>query len=179
MVQRLILILVLFAICPVWAVKVVYELEIDNELWKYLHICIHVHEISQNRLVFSMPIWIHGSYYVDSFGDHVVNFRASNSAGQQLTVVKLSKNDWEVQTNGSREVTVRYDINPTGYGFVGEGVDSSGALIQPASTWMYIRELENLPVQVSLSPPANWEIATGLSGGPLFFSARDYHDLAD
>jgi predicted metalloprotease with PDZ domain len=158
-----------------------YSLSVDQESYKVYHVAVRVQQISRPRLVFSMPIWIPGSYYVENTGGNVLDFKAASSSGQPLRVTSLSRNDWEVLPDAFTDITVTYDVLPSDFSFVGEGMDSTGALVQAASTWMYLRDMEQLPVQVHIDAPAGWRIATGLPGGAAanFYQAHNYDELAD
>jgi len=164
-----------------FAEKLQYSLRIDEELFNSYKVTINVSESNRARLVFSMPIWIPGSYFVGRYGDKVVNFTASGPDGKTLPVEKLSKNDWEVQTKGVSEIHINYDVLVSKHGFMGKALDSTGALVQGVTTWMYIRGLENLPVQVSIEPPQGWNVAVPLkqTQAANHFVATDYDNLAD
>ena len=172
----------LFVFVPlIRAEKLSYSLAVDEELFKTVAITIDVAETSQKRLVFSMPIWIPGSYTVKPFGENVMNFRASSGENRSLPVTRLSREDWEVQSGGNDEISVNYDLLISNGGLIGEGLDSSGALLQAASTWMYVRDLENLPAEVRISAPMGWQIATGMTENDhqSAFTVHDYDELAD
>ncbi len=163
------------------AEKLRYSLSIDQELYKTLKVQIKVEENTHKRLVFSMPIWIPGTYYVGTYGKNVLNFKALDSKGDTLRVEKLSKSDWEIQADGIRTINVQYKVTVPEHGFMGKALDSTGALIQGASTWMYVRGLEKLPAEVKIVPANGWRVATGLIPTKTagLFSARNYDELAD
>jgi predicted metalloprotease with PDZ domain len=156
-----------------------YSLAIDQATFQYFIVKIHVQDTRRHRLVFSMPNWIPGAYEWNEFGDSVVRFASQDSSGRPIHFEKLSRDDWEVQPRGS-DVTVEYWLKPMGRYFLGSNLDSAGALIEGASTWMYVRQLEQTPVTVSLQMPPHWRTATGLrTCAPGLYGAADYDELAD
>jgi predicted metalloprotease with PDZ domain len=158
-----------------------YSLAVDQELYKSLKVKIDVRDITKKRLVFSMPIWIPGTYYNGTYGKNVINFSALGPKRDTLRVEKLSKSDWEVQIEGENALTVQYDVLVPEHGFMGKALDSTGALVQGASTWMYVRGMETLPSEIDIDAPRGWRIATGLQSleSPGRYSARTYDELAD
>lgn len=163
------------------AAPVHYRLSLDTELYNRFHVEMTVSSAELSRLVFSMPIWMPGSYYVRNYGENVLNFNARNEQDSTLVVLKLSGNDWEVLTGGARQIRITYDVLADGHDFMGVELDSTGALIHGASTWMYVRGMEDEPVSVRLLPPNGWQVATALrrSEQANLFLGGDYHELAD
>ena len=165
----------------VHAEQIFYSLGIDQELYKRFNVIIHIKNTDRTRLVFSMPIWLPGSYYVENFGKNVLDFKATNDTGDPIRAIQLSQNDWEVLSEGVHNLVVSYKVQAEEHGFMGPALDSLGALVQGASTWMYIRGLEKLPRTVHISPADSWQIATGLepTADPQEFQCQNYGELAD
>ena len=173
--------LVLICVSGARAEKLMYALEIDSELFKAFKIRIDILDNSQKRLVVSMPVWTPGSYLVENYGDHVYNVRAEKASGEKLKVEKLSRNDLEIQTEKQQHVVLWYEIEVTPHGYWGPSLDSTSAQVQGASTWMYIRKLQQQPVFVRINPYQDWQVATGLErgDGKNLFIADNYDELAD
>lgn len=165
----------------VHAEQIFYSLGIDQELYKRFNVIIHIKNTDRTRLVFSMPIWLPGSYYVENFGKNVLDFKATNDTGDPIRAIQLSQNDWEVLSEGVHNLVVSYKVQAEEHGFMGPALDSLGALVQGASTWMYIRGLEKLPRTVHISPADSWQIATSLepTADPQEFQCQNYGELAD
>ncbi len=165
----------------VHAEQLSYSLSIDQELYKRFNVTIHIRNSDKTRLVVSMPIWLPGSYHVENFGKNVLDFKATNDIGDPVRAIQLSQNDWEVLSEGVHNLVVSYKVQAEEHGFMGPALDSLGALVQGASTWMYIRGLENLPRTVHITPADSWQIATGLepTADPQEFQCQNYDELAD
>jgi len=156
-----------------------YTLAFDQLTWKYLTVTIQLENPSGRRLLFSMPNWIPGAYEWGLFGDQVIDFSAVDSSGAKLAWEKLSRSDWEVQ-GGEGPISVAYTLKPISRSYWGTGLDSTGALLEGAATWMRVRDLEKMPVRVRVRAPAGWRIATGLTRETgESWVAGGYDDLAD
>ena len=175
------LFVVFLSVSGVFSQTMHYSLKIDDEFWKFYHVRIDIQGIDAKRLVFSMPIWVPGTYFVGDYGENVYAFEAENESGNPLRVEKLSKSDWEVQTDKNSRITVTYDVKASERNFIGEGLDSTGALIEGAATWMYVRGCDHLPVTVSVNSAKSWQVATALppAAEKDSYSAKDYNHLAD
>jgi predicted metalloprotease with PDZ domain len=158
-----------------------YSISFDTELYKQYHVKITVTENTKNRLVFSIPIWMPGSYLVKNYGENILNVKAQNGQDSSLQIIKLSKNDWEVITKESERIEFSYSVTPKGHDFLGTHIDSAGALVQGASTWMYVRGFENAPANVLVQKPVEWDISFALENpeNDNRYYAANYHQLAD
>ncbi|NOY58802.1 MAG: M61 family metallopeptidase [Calditrichaeota bacterium] len=163
------------------AEQLFYSLSIDQELYERFNVTIHIKNTDRTRLVFSMPIWLPGSYYVENFGKNVLDFKATNDTGDPVRAIQLSQNDWEVLSEGVHNLVVNYKVQAKDHGFMGPALDSLGALVQGASTWMTVRGLANLPRTVHITPADSWQIATGLEPTVDLqeFKCQNYDELAD
>ncbi|NLP08806.1 hypothetical protein GX408_00275, partial [bacterium] len=156
-----------------------YRVAFDQLTWKFLTVTIQLENPSGRRLLFSMPNWIPGAYEWGVFGDQVIDFSAVDSSGAKLAWEKLSRSDWEVQ-GGEGPIVITYTLKPFSRSYWGTGLDSTGALLEGAATWMRVRGLEKTPVRVRIRVPAGWRIATGLAGeAGGSWVAAGYDELAD
>src|SRR5919108_3683509 len=56
-----------------------------------------------------MAVWTPGSYLIREYERNVESVTAAAN-GRQLAVEKRAKNRWRIQTDGGREVTLRYRV---------------------------------------------------------------------
>jgi len=161
------------------AEQLAYTLSVDETTFQYVKVNITVKQTNHRRLRFSMPSWIPGAYEWRSFGDQVIRFSAVDSSGSSVRWEKLSRSDWEVQPTSS-QVQVDYLLKPAGRFWWGTSLDSTGALLEGASTWMVIHNLERVPISIRLQTPASWTVSTALPMvGQNDYQASGYDELAD
>ena len=179
--KRTIYVLTLFWISSGLGQKIFYSISFDTELYKQYHIKIKVTENIKSRLVFSIPIWMPGSYIVKNYGENILNVQAQNGQDSSLQIIKLSNSDWEVITENAKEIRFSYSVIPKGHDFLGTHIDSAGALVQGASTWMYIRGLENSPAVLKIQNPVGWDISSSLEMTKTenVFKTAHYNQLVD
>ncbi len=156
-----------------------YSLQLDEELSSLFHVKIKVENAAKKRYVFSMPVWMPGSYYRTDFGKNVLNVRGVDDFNKTLHVEKLSPNDWEIRLENAKSFTLSYDVQVPEFDFLGKIIDSTGVLVQGASTWMYIKDMEGFPVSVSFKDPQQRQVEVALPGKNNLYFANSYHQLAD
>ena len=178
---KILVLLTIFQFSFLFGQTLKYQLDFDTELYKQYKVQIHVAENQKNRLVFAMPSWLPGSYYINDYGKTVTHIEVKNGKKESLPIIRLSANEWEVITNGSEEINFSYQVTPTGHNFLGSPIDSAGALVQGASTWMYVKGMENSPIKITINPPNDWTVSTALEyeiQNEKYF-APNYDQLAD
>ena len=158
-----------------------YHLRIDQELYKTVQVGIVVKNPAKPRLVVSMPIWVPGHYLVGNYGKNVVQLAATDLVGRPLRVEKLSHNDWEIQTLNVKDVRIDYQVLTSGINSWEKALDSSGALLEGATTWMYLRGFTARPIRLTIDQPDNWQIATALAfdAQSNAYRAENYDELVD
>ena len=137
----------------------------------------------QETVDFKMPAWTPGYYMIMDYARNVLNFRAEDGDGGALAWAKTAKNAWRVETNGSAEVHLRYDVYSFRRSVAESFLDDSRAFISPTGVFMHIDGRIAHPVTVTFRPNKRTDrISTGLDpveGRPGTFSAPDFDILYD
>jgi predicted metalloprotease with PDZ domain len=127
-----------------------------------------------------MPVWTPGSYLVREYARHLQDFSAM--AQYPVSWRKLSKNHWQIATEGSPEITVRYRIFANELTVRTNHLDASHGYFNGAALFFYVPGLQAQPIRVTIEPPTGWRIATALpsvSGETNTFEAADFDTLVD
>ncbi len=171
----------ILSISPSHSLTISYHLEIDEQDWDSYHIRMTAENVDQARLIYAMPAWRPGAYIRKDFGQFVQNFQAWGESGQPLKIVKLNRNEWDVENENSSLVRIEYDIDERAARFMGPQLDSSFALVDGAMNFMYLKGHEHLPVLLSVRVPHGWKLATALPPlqSTFEFTADNYHHLID
>jgi predicted metalloprotease with PDZ domain len=130
-----------------------------------------------------MPVWTPGSYLVREYSRHLQNFFATTNDGGRLSSRKLSKNHWQVETNGVTDVVVTYRIFANELTVRTNHLDATHGYFNPAALFFYLPGYEQTPIRVNIVPPRpDWRVTTPL---PLVdaeantFEAKDFDTLVD
>lgn len=129
-----------------------------------------------------MPVWTPGSYLVREYAKNLQDFTVF-AGDQPLSWQKLSKNHWQVNTDGISELTVRYRIFANELSVRTNHLDSTHGYFNGAALFFRLRGCENLPIQVTIVPPhPEWRVTTALpsvEGKAHTFYAADFDTLVD
>jgi predicted metalloprotease with PDZ domain len=137
---------------------------------------------SSTILDLKMPVWTPGSYLVREYAKNLQYFAAS-AGDKPLPWRKISKNHWQVNTNGVSELTVRYRIFANELSVRTNHLDATHAYFNGAALFLRISGCESLPIQITVVPPRpDWRVTTSLPqvGEQAYtFSAADFDTLVD
>ncbi len=132
-------------------------------------------------LLLFLPVWTPGSYLVREYSRNLEDLRATDSAGNALTIEKTRKNRWRIASAGSSPVTVHYRVYCREMSVRTNWVDENFALLNGAATFLSIADSSPREHAVEIELPAGWKLS--ISGmkelRPNHFSAPDYDTLVD
>ncbi|MGE5660467.1 MAG: M61 family metallopeptidase [Actinomycetota bacterium] len=130
-----------------------------------------------------MPVWTPGSYLVREYARHLQDFQALDRDNQPLPWRKLSKNHWQIETSGVKEVTVHYRIFANELTVRTNHLDATHGYFNGAALFFYLPGWEHYPLRVTIVPPKpSWRITTALPPVPEAantFLAPDFDTLVD
>ena len=129
--------------------------------------------------VLALPVWTPGSYLVREFARHLEGIEADDGAGTRLPVVRLDKHRFRVDAAGAARVRLRYRVYANDPTVRTSHLDGTHGYWNGANLFLYAEGRVEEAVELVVVPPAGWRVATALDGGPLRFTARDYHELCD
>jgi predicted metalloprotease with PDZ domain len=130
-------------------------------------------------LELKLPVWTPGSYLVREFERHVQDLECVTEDGAPLTVRKLDKSTWRVETGGARQVTARYRVYANDLTVRSAHVDDTHAFLNGACIFLYADELRDRPARVTLTLPPGWHASVALPLVEGAYVARDHDELVD
>jgi len=150
----------------------------------YTHYCeveISLDSITQDSVVFSMPVWTPGSYLIREFAKNVEGVIAENSKGEKLNVEKISKNSWSVDTKNQNDVKLLYKVYCNELTVRTSEINANHAFLNIAGVFMRLKGFENTRCVLNINPPSEWKkISTGLTReSETVFSADNYDTFID
>ena len=133
---------------------------------------------------FKLPMWSPGYYRLSDYARNVSNFKVVDGTDKALPWEKTNKNTWRVASDESDLISVTYDVNASGRGFVTESsMSDNRALISPTGVFMYVAGQRQQPVTVFVKLPPQWSrVLTGLDpikGQAHTFRADNFDILYD
>ena len=148
---------------------------------QYLQVRLRI-PVSDRQLELSLPSWTPGSYVIRDYAANIENLTASGSDGRALSVVKVAKNRWRIDTATAQELVVDYAVWAGEINVSESWVGSDFALLNGAGLFLYNEQTRDWPQRLEILLPASWQdIHTSLprENGSGYFLARDYDELVD
>jgi predicted metalloprotease with PDZ domain len=135
---------------------------------------------SAPTLDLKMPVWTPGSYLVREYARHIAVLTATGNDGQDLSAIKVSKNHWQIATEGHQQVKVQYQVFANELTVRTNHLDATHGYFNPAALFFYIPGLEQQPIEIAIDPPAGWQVTTPLPHSqPNIFIADNFDTLVD
>src|SRR5580698_4468704 len=85
-----------------------YKLYIKSQSSHYLYIDLLIDNIDTEVLKLQLPAWRPGRYELGNFAKNIKKLDAFDPQDKPLTYKKTSKDCWQINTHGSKQVKVTY-----------------------------------------------------------------------
>lgn len=89
-----------------------YSIDINKLSDRKLLVELTPPQLSENKIVFSLPKMVPGTYSIYDFGRFVEDFKAFDATGNQLSVSRIDTNSWEIN-NSTTLAKISYRVNDT------------------------------------------------------------------
>ena len=155
-----------------------YELSILNPSSQYIQIQLNF-ETNQNNFKIQFPAWRPGRYELGNFAKNVKNFKIFGDKRNQLRSTKISKDCWDVDALGSKNIRIEYQYYATDLNAGSTYLDSKQLYVNPVNCCAFILGRENEEIEMKLNVPNSYQIACGLKHQNKILYAKNYDELAD
>ena len=162
-----------------------YRLSADRAIPHYIAVDAHLTNITTSEVDLQLPAWRPGRYELQQFAKNIQRFEVVDGKGQPLPFRKVTKDRWRVQTNGTTELTVRYNyysLLPTpnllnaGSSFISDTL----LYVNPVNLCLYAEGRITETCTLELDIPDGWMIACGLEQTDAKnLRAVDFYELVD
>lgn len=163
-----------------------YHVEMSQPVTHLFEVTLQIQGWSPKAtsLDLKLPVWTPGSYLVREYAKHVQDFVASGTnTNQALVWRKVSKNHWQVATQGQTAITVSYRVYANELTVRTNHLDGTHGYFNGAALFLYIPGYERQPLQITVVPPdTQWQVTTTLPALPNAantFQAQDFDTLVD
>lgn len=116
----------------------------------------------ENSLTLQLPSWRPGRYELGNFAKNVRNFKVFDQNNLPLSVKKISKDRWLVDTESCSEITVSYEFYAAELNAGSTFLSDKQLYVNPVNCFVFNEDLYNEAIEVKLEIPTFWNIATSL-----------------
>lgn len=158
-----------------------YSVSFNRPHTHYCEVEISLNTAERNSIIFSMPVWTPGSYFVREFAKNVDGVSAENFSGEKLPVEKINKNSWKADTSDQKNIRFKYKVYCNELTVRTSEVNNEHAFLSSAGVFMFVREFENRKCILNINLPPDWKnISTGLTKeSDNVYSAENYDVFID
>jgi len=129
--------------------------------------------------VVQLPSWRPGRYELGNFAKNVRNFKVLSSENRQLASKKISKDSWEVDTRDHDTITVTYNYYANELNAGSTFLDQDQLYVNPVNCCVFTKETFDQPIEILLSIPDSYKVATSLESKNGRWYAKDTEELLD
>jgi predicted metalloprotease with PDZ domain len=164
-----------------YAPKLAYRVAMSQPQTHLFEVEFIVSNWAGDTLDIMMPVWTPGSYLVREYSRQLQNFAVTTGEDRSLNWTKISKHQWQIQTERSNEIVISYQIFANELTVRTNHLDATHGYFNPAALCFYIPDYEGCPIEISIIPPhVDWYVTTPLPEiSPLTFLAADFDTLVD
>lgn len=146
----------------------------------YLQIIYTIENITDASIEVQCPSWRPGRYEIQNFAKNIKNFEVSSADGNPLLARKISKDRWNINTNGHDKIQISYryfaDLKNAGSSYI----DDQLMYLNFVNFCLYTEGRQQEVCSIELAIPQHFTIACGLK--KIAFNqleAEDYFQLVD
>jgi predicted metalloprotease with PDZ domain len=147
---------------------------------KFVNIEMTVRDVNSDRLLLQLPAWRPGRYELANFAKNVQRFAATDGLGTALPFRKVTKDLWEIDTEGKASIHITYNYYANEINAGSTFISEKQLYVNPVNCLMYVPERIDMAAEVELVIPADWQVACAMQLlRKHVLLAKDYHELAD
>ncbi len=156
-----------------------YKVCISNPIEHFVKIQATIQNESLGKLQLQLPAWRPGRYELGNFAKNIRCFQANNREGEALAFSKITKDLWEIQSQGVKEVVVEYEYYANQPDAGACYVNEELLYLNPVNCFFYVVGKMKDKFSVQLEVSKDWKIACQLESKDQLLIAPDFDTLAD
>lgn len=163
-----------------YSLKLAYQISMPLPQTHLFEVKFTVSNWDRDLLDVRMPVWTPGSYLVREYAKQLQNF-VVKSGDRHLNSTKISKQQWQIQTDDCQEITINYQIFANELTVRTNHLDATHGYFNPAALCFYIPDYAHYPIEIEIVPPdSSWQVTTPLPQiSTNTFLAADFDTLVD
>lgn len=118
--------------------------------------------VNGNQLTLQLPAWRPGRYELGNFAKNIQQWQATDANGNLLRANKVSKDSWTIEGIETDHVVIKYNYYSAELNAGSTWLDENQLYINPVNCFLYDPSNVDVPYEVRLNIPADYEIACGL-----------------
>src|ERR1700739_230251 len=123
--------------------------------------------VSGDKTLVQSAAWRPGRYELGNFTKNIRGWAAYDGGSKELSFRKITKDQWEVDTKGTKELHVKYSFYGADLNAGSTYLDDKQLYMNPVNCCMYVPELMHKPLELELVLPEGYQVATAMKKGKV------------
>ncbi len=158
--------------------KVQYTLSCENANQQYVSIDV-VFPVNEVETLVYLPTWRPGRYELGNFAKNIKHFQIFGSDNQPLSFKKTHKAVWKVDTANQTSIRVVYKYFANELNAGSTFLSNEQLYVNPVNCFLFTDETKELPVEVDLKIPSDYQIACNLKSDGNTLCADNFETVVD
>ena len=157
-----------------------YSISYTNPNRHIIDIALSLSNVNSKELNLFLPSWRPGRYTIQNFAKHILNLKAYNENGIELSCEKVTKDQWRVAAGSSKTVEVKYSYYAFQMDAGNSWLDDEQLYLNFINCLIYAEDRLNEKCEVEIHVPVDYQFATGLAQtGVRKFETDSFYHLVD
>jgi predicted metalloprotease with PDZ domain len=157
-----------------------YHISTSDIHTQFIDITYTISDNEQSEIDIQLPAWRPGRYELQNFAKNIQFIEAISNTGQKLNIHKITKDRWRIETDGQKQLQVRYAYYAVVQNAGTSYIDDNYWYLNFINFCFYTEGRIDEPCTITLDLPKNYEIACGLKTiAPHTLKANDFYELVD
>ncbi|MEX1188093.1 MAG: M61 family peptidase [Bacteroidia bacterium] len=124
-----------------------------------IHILFKIGNVKEEILEVNLPSWRPGRYEITNFAKNIIHIGAVNEKGEILSVIKTSKDSWNIECKGASTIKIKYTYHAAILNAGSSWLDENQLYINPVNCCLYLPSRISEECEIELKIPDNYKIA--------------------
>ena len=156
-----------------------YTISCANRMSQNIQIRLFFEVNGHQTVELGLPAWRPGRYEFQTYARNIFDIRAFDLKKSPLSIFKIDRNTWIIETAGQRSVEIHYQYSCTQLDAGGSWVDDALFYINPINCLFYVKGREQESCSLTLNLANASTIASNLLFNQGTAQAEHYFRLAD
>ncbi len=157
-----------------------YHISYQKPHQQFIDFHLSLTDIQQDKIFLQLPAWRPGRYEIGNFAKNIQKFRVEDAVGQSIPFRKITKDRWEIETQGQTEIHVYYNYYAATLDAGSTWLDEHQLYINFVNCIMYVEGRMDEAYTVAFSLPPQYQIACGLKKvNEHILEAPSFYHLAE
>ncbi|MDG1476487.1 MAG: PDZ domain-containing protein [Vicingaceae bacterium] len=146
----------------------------------YIDIEFIIDNVNSDTLNLQLPAWRPGRYELGNFAKNVQKWAAFDENGNNLFSKKITKDLWEVETQGNNKIHIKYNYFANEINAGSSYLDDKQLYINGVNCFLYVPDRIDEKCELELQIPSDYTVASGLvETSKHKYLCNDFHELVD